>query len=52
MNWVKEGEANSKFFHNMMSNRQRRNSLHMVHANGVLVEEGSEYSYGCLQSLC
>jgi len=35
---VKEGDANSKFFHNMMSNRQRRNSIHMVHVNGVLVE--------------
>jgi hypothetical protein len=38
MNCVNEGDANSKFFHNMMSNKQRRNSLHMVHANGVLVE--------------
>jgi len=26
------------FFHNMMSNRQRRNSIHMVHINGVMVE--------------
>lgn len=23
MNWVKEGDANSKFFHHVMSNRQR-----------------------------
>nr|ABD32574.2 Endonuclease/exonuclease/phosphatase [Medicago truncatula] len=38
MNWVREGDANSKFFHNMMSNRQRRNSLHLIHVDGVLVE--------------
>jgi hypothetical protein len=38
MNWVKEGDANSKFFHNVMSNRKRRNSIHMVHVDGFLVE--------------
>jgi hypothetical protein len=38
MNWVKEGDANSKFFHNVMSNRKRRNFIHLVHADGVLVE--------------
>ncbi|XP_024632722.1 uncharacterized protein [Medicago truncatula] len=38
MNWVKEGDANSKFFHNMMSNRQRRNPLHLLHVDGVIVE--------------
>jgi len=38
MNWVREGDANSKFFHDMMSNRQRRNSLHVIHVEGVLVE--------------
>jgi len=38
MNWVKEGDANSKFFHNMMSHRQRRNSLQLIHVDGVLME--------------
>jgi len=38
MNWVKEGDANSKFFHNIMSNRRRRNYLHLIHVDGVPVE--------------
>ncbi|XP_039683765.1 uncharacterized protein [Medicago truncatula] len=38
MNWVREGDANSKNFHNMMSSRQRRNAIHLVHVDGVLVE--------------
>ena len=38
MNWVREGDANSKFFHNMMSSRQRRNSLQLIHVDGVLVK--------------
>jgi exonuclease III len=37
MSWVREGDANSKFFHNMMSRRQRRNSLHVIHVDGVSV---------------
>jgi len=38
MNWVKEGDANSKFFHNIMSSRQRRNSIHLIHVDGIHVE--------------
>jgi len=38
VNWVKEGDANSKFFHNIMSSRQRRNSIHMIQVDGVPVE--------------
>jgi hypothetical protein len=38
MHWIKEGDANSKFFHNVMRNRQRRNAIHLVHVDGVLVE--------------
>jgi len=38
MQWVTEGDANSTFFHNVMRNRQRRNAIHMVHVDGVLVE--------------
>jgi len=37
MNWLQEGDANSKFFHNMMSNRQRRNYINLVHVDDVLV---------------
>jgi len=36
MNWVKEGDANSKFFH--MSSRQRRNIIDMIQVDGVPVE--------------
>lgn len=35
---IKEGDANSKFFHNVMSYRKTRNSIHLVHVHGVLVE--------------
>ena len=38
MNWVKEGDANSKKIHHVMSNRHRRNYLHMIHVDSVLVE--------------
>lgn len=38
MTWLQEGEANSKFFLDMMLNRQRRNSIHLVHVDSVLVE--------------
>jgi len=38
MTWVKEGDANSKFFLSMMSIRQRQSSIHLVHVDGVPVE--------------
>lgn len=37
MTWLKEGDANSKFFYNMQSNRRRQNTIHLVHVNGVRV---------------
>ena len=36
--WLREGDANSKFFHGVMSNRWRRNSIPFFLVNGVLVE--------------
>jgi len=38
MNWIKEGDADSKFFHNIMSSRQRRNTIHMIQVDGIHVE--------------
>jgi hypothetical protein len=38
MNWIKEGDVNSKFFHSMMSKRQHMNSLHLIQVDGAPVE--------------
>jgi exonuclease III len=38
MNWLNEGDANSKFFHNFMSNRRRHNAINMVSVEGSVVE--------------
>ena len=38
MNWLKEGDANSKNFHGVMSNRRRQNAINTVSLNGVIVE--------------
>ena len=36
--WLREGDTNSKYFHGIMSNRRRRNSIPFFLVNGVLVE--------------
>jgi len=36
--WLKDGDANSKFFHTLLSNRHRRNSIVTLKVNGNLVE--------------
>ena len=38
MEWLREGDANSKFFHGIMSLRKRRNAIPFFLVNGVLVE--------------
>ncbi|KAL4383394.1 hypothetical protein GQ457_15G018290 [Hibiscus cannabinus] len=39
LNWFKEGDDNTKFFHLMASNRRRLNSLNVILYNGVRVFE-------------
>jgi hypothetical protein len=38
MQWLSEGDANSKFFPNIMSSRNRRNAIPFFLVDGVLVE--------------
>ena len=38
LNWLKEGDANSKFFHGVMSGRKRHNTINMVLVDGAYVE--------------
>lgn len=37
MNWLNEGDANSKNFHNYMSNRRRHNAIIVVSVDGGVV---------------
>jgi len=38
MHWLREGDANSKFYHSIISSRSRRNTIQFFMVDGVLVE--------------
>jgi len=38
MNWLSEGDANSNFFHGVMSNRRRRNTVNLVNVDVINIE--------------
>lgn len=41
MSWVQNGDKNTRLFHLMASNRQKKNFLGSVKVNGVVVEDPS-----------
>jgi Zn-dependent M16 (insulinase) family peptidase len=38
VNWLKEGDANIKFYHGIMSSRKRSNSIISLMVDGVQIE--------------
>jgi hypothetical protein len=38
INWLKKGDANSKFFHNIMSSRRWSNAIISLYVEGAQVE--------------
>jgi len=38
LHWLKDGDANSRYFHSILSSLQRRNSIVALMVNGTLVE--------------
>ena len=38
LHWLKDGDANSKYFHSVLSNRRKRNAIVSLMVNGSLVE--------------
>lgn len=50
MIWLQEGDANSNFFHGIMSKRWRKNSINLLMVDGVSVEGVKNIKNNGLQS--
>ncbi|MCI39580.1 endonuclease/exonuclease/phosphatase family protein, partial [Trifolium medium] len=37
--WLKEGDANSKYFHSVLASRSRRNAISVIHVEGASLED-------------
>ncbi|GAU51064.1 hypothetical protein TSUD_300060 [Trifolium subterraneum] len=44
--WMKEGDANSRFFHKRVNQRRRTNDIHCIEKDGVIIEEMKEIKDG------
>lgn len=42
INWLKEGDSNTRFFHNMVKGKRNRNRISIVKDNNGLIKEGDE----------
>lgn len=38
LSWLKDGDANSKYFHAVLAARRRGNSINFLHVDGLIVE--------------
>ncbi|GAU46317.1 hypothetical protein TSUD_243380, partial [Trifolium subterraneum] len=52
VNWLKEGDANSKFFHGLMSSRRQSNTIISLQADGRVVEGVEEVRWEVFQHFC
>ncbi|GAU10444.1 hypothetical protein TSUD_420650, partial [Trifolium subterraneum] len=52
VNWLKEGDANSKFFQGLMSSRRQSNTIISLQAGGRVVEGVEEVRWEVFQHFC
>ncbi|GLT88308.1 hypothetical protein SLE2022_063410 [Rubroshorea leprosula] len=49
MMWMKEGDANTSFFHRCIKNRRRRNEINSLVVNGKVLQEVNELKQGVVE---